>query len=103
MAQTQLTTTLWEGIRTGARSVVWFVRGVMGEDAYEKYLLHYESVHGGRREDEHGDGEHSVGEHGDGRHCDGEHTGGVAPPMTEREFWRDRSDRQDTNPQSRCC
>ena len=25
------------------------------------------------------------------------------PPMTEREFWRDQTDRQDTNPQGRCC
>jgi uncharacterized short protein YbdD (DUF466 family) len=89
MAQTQLTHTLLEGVRTGARSVVWFVRGVMGEDAYEKYLLHYEAVHGG------GDGEgHNLAEHGDGT---------APPPMTEREFWRDHSDRQDNNPQGRCC
>jgi uncharacterized short protein YbdD (DUF466 family) len=26
-----------------------------------------------------------------------------ATPMTEREFWRDHSDRQDANPQGRCC
>ena len=26
-----------------------------------------------------------------------------APPLTEREFWRDRTDRQDSNPQGRCC
>ncbi|HYH77897.1 MAG TPA: YbdD/YjiX family protein, partial [Arthrobacter sp.] len=25
------------------------------------------------------------------------------PPLTEREFWRDRTDRQDSNPQGRCC
>jgi uncharacterized short protein YbdD (DUF466 family) len=89
MAQTQLTHTLLEGVRTGARSVVWFVRGVMGEDAYEKYLLHYEAVHGNG-----GDQERDGSEHGHG----------PAPrPMTEREFWRDHSDRQDNNPQGRCC
>jgi len=81
MAQTQLTHTLLEGVRSGARSVVWFVRGVMGEDAYDKYLLHYDAVHGSG-----GGGDDTP-----------------PPPMTEREFWRDHSDRQDNNPQGRCC
>ena len=45
----------------------------MGADAYAKYLAH-----------------HAEPGHG-------------APPMTEREFWRDRTDRQDANPQGRCC
>ena len=67
-------------IRSGARHAAWFVRGVMGEDAYEKYLLHHAAVHG----------------------CDGENNE-VPAPMTEREFWRDHSDRQDANPQGRCC
>jgi uncharacterized short protein YbdD (DUF466 family) len=89
MAQTQLTHTLLEGVRSGARSVIWFVRGVMGEDAYEKYLLHYETVHGNR---------------GDEEHDPFEDDHAPAPrPMTEREFWRDHSDRQDNNPQGRCC
>jgi uncharacterized short protein YbdD (DUF466 family) len=51
------------------------VRGVMGEDAYDKYLLHYAESH-------------RAGDH---------------PPMTAREFWRDRDDRLDQNPQGRCC
>jgi uncharacterized short protein YbdD (DUF466 family) len=68
------TTGLLSAVRTGARTVGWYVRGVMGEDAYDKYLDHFEGVH-------------PAG----------------AVPMTEREFWRDRSDRQDANPQSRCC
>jgi len=50
------------------------VRGVMGEDAYDKYLAHAQGEHGG-----------------------------AVPVMTEREFWRDRTDRQDSNPQGRCC
>jgi uncharacterized short protein YbdD (DUF466 family) len=62
------------GVVEVARSIRWYVRGVMGEDAYEKYLAHV------------------AGEHGDG-----------AAVMTEQEFWRDRTDRQDANPQGRCC
>lgn len=51
------------------------VRGVLGADAYENYLAHHEATH---------DTENH-------------------PPMTEREFWHDRDDRQDHNPQGRCC
>lgn len=63
-------------VRSAAAGLVWYVKGVMGEDAYEKYRAHHESVHG---------------------------TATSTPPMTEREFWRDQTDRQDTNPQGRCC
>jgi uncharacterized short protein YbdD (DUF466 family) len=45
----------------------------MGADAYRKYLEHHGAV------------------------------GHEARPMSEREFWRDRTDRQDSNPQGRCC
>ncbi len=41
---------------------------LMGADAYRKYLEHFEA------------------------------TGHSGPAMTEREFWRDRMDRQDSNP-----
>jgi uncharacterized short protein YbdD (DUF466 family) len=68
--------------RRVARDVAWFVRGVMGEDAYEKYRAHYEATHGG---------EHPLGDEY------------VEPMMTEREFWRDRTDRQDAHPDGRCC
>ncbi len=64
-------------VRRGARDVAWFWRGVVGEDAYDKYRAHVES----RRTD--GEPDH--------------------PLMTEREFWRDRTDRQDARPQGRCC
>lgn len=68
------------GIRRAARSVAWYVKGVMGEDAWDKYRAHHESAHG---------------------------TADPARPtermMTEREFWRDQTDRQDANPQGRCC
>ncbi|MCY7403863.1 MAG: YbdD/YjiX family protein, partial [Cryobacterium sp.] len=30
-------------------------------------------------------------------------TNAAHPIMTEREFWRDQTDRQDKNPQGRCC
>jgi uncharacterized short protein YbdD (DUF466 family) len=64
-----------DAVRTGVKGVAWYVRGVMGEDAYRAYLAHVESGHA----------------------CDGE------PVMTEREFWRDVTDRQDKSPQGRCC
>ena len=59
------------------RGVRWWLRGVVGADAYDRYLDHHR-----RCVDEHG------------------HTG---PPMTEREFWRARTDHQERNPQGRCC
>ena len=64
-------------VRRGARDLAVLWRGVVGEDAYDRYRAHVEA----RR---------AAGEH--------EH-----PLMTEREFWRDRTDRQDANPQGRCC
>jgi uncharacterized short protein YbdD (DUF466 family) len=55
------------------RGFAQYLQGVMGADAYRKYLEH-----------------HAAAGHG-------------TPPMDERAFWRDRTDRQDTNPQGRCC
>ncbi len=63
-------------VRQGALGLSWFVKGMLREDAYEKYLAHVTAQHDG----------------GDGGQL-----------MTEREFWRDVTDRQDRNPQSRCC
>ena len=63
-------------VRRVASGIAWYVRAVSGEDAYEKYLAHHESGHG------------ALSPH---------------PVLTEREFWRDRTDRQDANPQGRCC
>ena len=56
-----------------ARAVRWLMRGVVGADAYERYLAHHHRTHG------------------------------ELPPMTEREFWRDRTDAMERNPKSRCC
>lgn len=61
--------------RTG-RQVAWFVRGMVREDAYEKYVAHVMATH---PDDQ-------------GRQL-----------MTERMFWREQTDRQDANPEGRCC
>ena len=55
------------------REAVWLFKGVMGENAYQAYLDHHGRTHAG------------------------------GAPMSEREFWRDRTDRQDANPEGRCC
>ncbi|CAN7213152.1 hypothetical protein ASF98_03270 [Arthrobacter sp. Leaf337] len=60
-------------ILEGFRGFARYFGGVMGADAYAKYLEHHEA------------------------------SGHTEAPMTEREFWRDRTDRQDNNPQGRCC
>lgn len=65
-----------EMLRSAARglgAVTTYLKGVLGEDAYEKYLAHHQA------------------------------TACAAPPMTVAEFWRDRTDRQDANPEGRCC
>ena len=75
-------------VRQGAKGLAWFMRGVMGEDAYDKYKAHHEALHEAHDE--------SISDLGSAA-CDGQRM------MTEREFWRDQTDRQDTNPQGRCC
>jgi uncharacterized short protein YbdD (DUF466 family) len=55
------------------KGLAWWMRGVLGEDAYVRYLEHH------RR------------------------SGHAERPMTEREFWRARSDRQETDLRGRCC
>jgi uncharacterized short protein YbdD (DUF466 family) len=57
----------------GFKGFARYLGGVLGADAYARYLDHYRAA------------------------------GHTEPPLTEREFWRDRSDRQDANPQGRCC
>lgn len=67
------TASSWERLARGAESLKRGIRGVLGADAYEKYL-EFHAAH----------------------HPDHE-------PLSEAEFWRDRTDRQDRNPQGRCC
>ncbi len=64
-------------LRHTARDLGRLWRGVMGEDAYDKYCAHV------RAQRVAGDPTH--------------------PLLTEREFWRDRTDRQAAHPQGRCC
>ncbi len=58
----------------GCRGIAWYVHNLMGDNAYRVYLDHHLANHGA------------------------EH-----PPLTEREFWRERMDDQDRNPGARCC
>ncbi len=51
----------------------WYARGVIGADAYDRYLEHHQR------------------------------SGCPAAPMTEREFWRDKTDAMERNPKARCC
>lgn len=67
--------TVTDALVAGVVGAHRLLRGVMGADAYERYL------------------EFHASRHGDDGH----------PPMTEREFWRDRDDRRDRNPEGRCC
>ncbi|MGW8568082.1 YbdD/YjiX family protein [Isoptericola sp. NPDC055881] len=56
----------WAGLR-------WYVRQVMGDDAYRTYVAHERSAHPDRE------------------------------PLSERAFWREHYAEQDRNPGSRCC
>lgn len=56
-----------------AREVQRFARGVLGSDAYDKYLTH-----------------HRI-------------TGCQHEPLTEKQFWREKYRKQDTSPEGRCC
>lgn len=63
--------------RGGWRHRLWLgwslFRGVVGADAYDVYLEHQRRTHPGE------------------------------PVMGRKEFWRDRTDRQERNPTTRCC
>jgi uncharacterized short protein YbdD (DUF466 family) len=60
-------------LRRGFGAVRWYVGSVMGDNSYERYLVHH------RVHDE------------------------SAEPMSERDYWRTRYRNQDRNPQGRCC
>ena len=76
--------TLGGRLRSGARDAARLWRGLTGEDAYDKYRAHFEANHRGEADRSPSDS-------------------GAEALMSEREFWRDQSDRQDHNPQGRCC
>jgi uncharacterized short protein YbdD (DUF466 family) len=60
-------------IAAAARGVRWWIRSVMGDNAYARYLDHLATSH----------------------------PGSTIP--TEREYWRDRYAAMDANPGARCC
>lgn len=62
-----------ERLVDAGRSVRRAIRAMTGEDAYDRYLAFERAAH---------------------PHC---------VPMSEREFWRERMDAQDTDPGGRCC
>ncbi|KAA9153837.1 YbdD/YjiX family protein [Microbacterium lushaniae] len=62
-----------EPLARTGRSIRWYVTTLMGDRAYDTYVAHLRVHHPAQQ------------------------------PMTEREFWRDRLDRQDRNPGARCC
>ncbi len=57
----------------GWKNLTWYVGEIMGDSAYERYLARHNVVHP-------------------------EET-----PMTEREFWRDRVNFDETNHSTGCC
>ncbi|MGG5172727.1 YbdD/YjiX family protein [Pseudarthrobacter sp. J1738] len=60
-------------LRGGFKKFSAYLGGVMGADAYQRYLEFHQEAQ-----------------------CSGE-------PLTEREFWRDKTARQEANPEGRCC
>lgn len=62
-----------ERVCDAGRAVRWYTRGVVGADAYERYVEHRRRTHPGE------------------------------PIMDEKQFWRAHVDERDTNPTMRCC
>ena len=60
-------------LRRGAGHLRWFWNGVVGADAYERYVEHRHRTHPGE------------------------------PVLSERAFWREHTDERDANPRMRCC
>lgn len=73
MTSRLLTSRTVQVLGRAARETRRLARGILGSDAYEAYLRH-----------------HRV-------------TGCSHPPLTEREFWRERYAAQDASPEGRCC
>ena len=55
------------------RAVLWWLRSLMGDHDYRRYVEHLARHHPN------------------------------TPPVTEREYWRQRHAAADTNPGARCC
>lgn len=64
---------LIDSLRRGAGALRWYVRSVMGDNHYRRYLAHQSAHHPG------------------------------VAPVSESDYWRMRYRNQDANPQGRCC
>jgi uncharacterized short protein YbdD (DUF466 family) len=62
-----------EFVLAAGRGITWWVRSVMGDDAYPRYIQHLARHHPG------------------------------SPIPTEGQYWRDRYADMDANPGARCC
>ncbi|HEX5510457.1 MAG TPA: YbdD/YjiX family protein [Actinomycetales bacterium] len=60
-------------MRRWSGAVMWYLRELFGENAYDKYVAHLARDHPGRQ------------------------------PMSRRQFEWERTDRLDRNPGARCC
>lgn len=63
----------WSLVARVGRGIRWYTTTLMGDRAYDTYVSHHRVQH----PDE--------------------------PPLTERQFWRQRMADQDRNPGARCC
>ena len=61
------------GVRAALAKAAWYVREVMGEGDYDRYLAHHRRNHPDR------------------------------PPLSRRDFERRRMDERERNPGVRCC
>lgn len=68
-----LTTASWGQVRRGVAGLSWWWRGVVGADAYERYVAHLRAHHPD------------------------------AQIPTERQFWKDKYREMDRQPTMRCC
>lgn len=60
-------------VRSGWRSLAWYVKGVLGENAYDGYLAWHARQ------------------------------GTGVPPLSRAAYWRARTDHQEQHPEGRCC
>lgn len=63
----------WHHVTRVASGIRWYVHELMGDTAYAKYVARHEALHPG------------------------------VEPLTERAFWRQRTDEAERAPVARCC
>lgn len=63
----------WSLVVRAGCGIRWYLTTLMGDRAYDTYVAHHRAHH----PDD--------------------------PPLTERQFWRQKMDDQDRNPGARCC